>query len=115
MDDADMQLAVEGIVWSAFGTSGQRCTACSRVIVHENVKEELEQSLLTEMEKLTIGNGLDENVKIGPIINKAGMEKVKKYIKIGKQDGAKLLAGGYALTEGELAKGHYFAPTLFTD
>src|SRR5690625_2568044 len=64
MDDADMQLAVEGIIWSAFGTSGQRCTACSRVIVHEDVKKELEQRLLTEMEKLTIGNGLDDNVKV---------------------------------------------------
>ncbi|MEI3606371.1 aldehyde dehydrogenase family protein [Pseudogracilibacillus sp. SE30717A] len=115
MDDADINLAVEGIVWSAFGTSGQRCTACSRVIVHEDVKEELEQRLQTEMEKLTIGNGLDESVKIGPIINKAGMEKIKNYIGIGKDEGAKLLAGGYALTEGELGKGNYFAPTLFTD
>src|SRR5690625_4983419 len=74
MDDADIDLAVEGIVWSAFGTSGQRCTACSRVIVHEAVKEPLEQKLLAEMEKLTIGNGLDENVKVGPIINKDGLE-----------------------------------------
>ena len=115
MDDADISLAVEGIVWSAFGTSGQRCTACSRVIVHEDVKEELEQRLLTEMEKLTIGNGLDESVKVGPIINEAGMEKIQKYIEIGKQEGANLLTGGYTLTEGELEKGNYFAPTLFTD
>ena len=115
MDDADISLAVEGIIWSAFGTSGQRCTACSRVIVHEDVKEQLEQRLLTEMEKLTIGNGLDEDVKVGPIINEAGMEKIKKYMEIGKQEGAKLLAGGYPLTEGDLAKGNYFAPTLFTD
>ncbi|MEI3614222.1 aldehyde dehydrogenase family protein [Pseudogracilibacillus sp. SO30301A] len=115
MDDADIDLAVEGIIWSAFGTSGQRCTACSRVIVHEDVKEQLEQRLLTEMEKLTIGNGLDEDVKVGPIINDAGMEKIKKYMEIGKQEGAKLLAGGYPLTEGNLAKGNYFAPTLFSD
>lgn len=115
MDDADLHLAVEGIIWSAFGTSGQRCTACSRVIVHEDVKEELEQRLLTEMEKLTIGNGLDEGIKVGPIINEAGMEKIKKYIEIGKQEGAKLLAGGHELKEGDLSKGNYFAPTLFTD
>lgn len=115
MDDADLNLAVEGIIWSAFGTSGQRCTACSRVIVHEAVKEELEQKLLTEIEKLTIGNGLDENVRVGPIINKAGLEKIEKYIEIGKEEGAKLLAGGYVLKEGELAKGYYFAPTLFTN
>src|SRR5690606_34472874 len=115
MDDADLNLAVEGIIWSAFGTSGQRCTACSRVIVHEDVKEALEERLLAEMEKLTIGNGLDPSIKVGPIINKAGIEKIKKYIEIGKEEGAKLLAGGYELTEGGYANGNYFAPTLFTD
>lgn len=115
MDDADLDLAVEGILWSAFGTSGQRCTACSRVIVHEDVKEALEERLLVEMEKLTIGNGLDSNNKVGPIINKAGIEKIKQYIEIGKEEGAKLLAGGYELTEGDHANGNYFAPTLFTD
>src|SRR5690606_15074726 len=109
MDDADLDLAVEGILWSAFGTSGQRCTACSRVIVHEDVKEALEERLLVEMEKLTIGNGLDSNNKVGPIINKAGIEKIKQYIEIGKEEGAKLLAGGYELTEGDHANGNYFA------
>ncbi|WP_047984742.1 aldehyde dehydrogenase family protein [Ornithinibacillus californiensis] len=115
MDNADLDLAVEGILWSAFGTSGQRCTACSRVIVHEDVKEALEERLLVAMETLTIGNGLDESIKVGPIINKAGIEKIKKYIEIGKEEGAKLLAGGYELTEGEHANGNYFAPTIFTD
>lgn len=115
MDDADLDLAVEGILWSAFGTSGQRCTACSRVIVHEDVKEALEERLLVAMETLTIGNGLDESIKVGPIINKGGIEKIKKYIEIGKEEGAKLLAGGYELTEGDHASGNYFAPTLFTD
>src|SRR5690625_143679 len=115
MDDADLNLAVEGIIWSAFGTSVQRCTACSRVIVHEDVKDELEKRLQTEMKKLTIGNGLKEEIKVGPIINKAGMEKIKKYMEIGKQEGAKLLAGGNTLNEGDLAKGYYFEPTLFTD
>lgn len=115
MDDADLDLAVEGILWSAFGTSGQRCTACSRVIVHEAVKEAIEERLLVAMEKLTIGNGLDESIKVGPIINKAGIEKIKQYIKIGKEEGAKLLAGGYELTEDVHENGNYFAPTLFTD
>ena len=78
MDDADLNLAVEGIIWSAFGTSGQRCTACSRVIVHESVKERLEEMLLAEMKKLTIGNGLDEKVKVGPIINQSSLEKIKE-------------------------------------
>lgn len=115
MDDADLDLAAEGIIWSAFGTSGQRCTACSRVIVHEDVKEELEQKLLAGMKKLTIGNGLDEANKMGPIINEAGIEKIKKYIEIGKQEGADLIAGGEVLTEGSLSKGYYFSPTLFTN
>lgn len=115
MDDADLNLAVEGILWSAFGTSGQRCTACSRVIVHENVKDELEKRLLNEMKELSIGNGLDEGVKVGPIINESSMEKIKKYIQIGKEEGATLLAGGNELTDGKYADGNYFAPTLFTN
>ncbi|AYC28672.1 aldehyde dehydrogenase family protein [Paenisporosarcina cavernae] len=115
MDDADLDLAVEGILWSAFGTAGQRCTACSRVIVHKDVKKELEQKLLTAMEGLTIGNGLDESVKIGPVINEKAMEKIASYIEVGKSEGATLLAGGTSLTDGELANGQYFAPTLFSD
>ncbi|MBR7795216.1 aldehyde dehydrogenase family protein [Agaribacter marinus] len=115
MDDADIDLAVEGILWSAFGTSGQRCTACSRVIVHERVKETLEERLLVEMEKLTIGDGLDQSVKVGPIINKSGLNKIKQYVEIGKEEGAKLLAGGFVWQNGVSQGGHYFAPTLFTD
>lgn len=115
MDDADLDLAVEGIIWSAFGTSGQRCTACSRVIVHKDVQEALEQKLLTEMEKLTIGNGLEDGIKVGPIINEAGLDKIKRYIDIGKKEGAELLAGGNELSDGKLTGGNYFAPTLFTN
>lgn len=115
MDDADLDLAIQGIVWSAFGTSGQRCTACSRVIVHKNIKERVEERLLAEMEKLTIGNGLDESIKVGPIINEAGLRKIEKYIQIGKEEGAKLLAGGYVLEGENFENGNYFAPTLFTD
>src|SRR5690625_5110683 len=115
MDDADLDLAVEGIIWSAYGTSGQRCTACSRVIVHEDVKEEVEKRILEGIETLTIGDGLDENMKMGPIINEAGLEKIESYIEIGKEEGAKLLAGGTRLTDGEHGNGYYFAPTLFTD
>ncbi|WP_431799733.1 aldehyde dehydrogenase family protein [Halobacillus andaensis] len=115
MEDADLSLAVEGILWSAYGTSGQRCTACSRVMVHESVKEELEDRLQSEIAKLTIGNGLDESIKVGPIINRSGIEKIKKYIQIGKEEGAELLTGGYVLNSGEHRKGNYFAPTLFTN
>ncbi|MCM3112659.1 aldehyde dehydrogenase family protein [Lederbergia lenta] len=115
MDDADLDLAVEGIIWSAFGTSGQRCTACSRVIVHENVKEHLQERLLKEIKRLKIGNGLDEKVRIGPIINKVSLKKINSYIKIGKEEGANLLTGGYVLDEGEHKNGFYYAPTIFTD
>lgn len=115
MEDADLELAVEGILWSAFGTSGQRCTACSRVMVHESLKNKLEELLQHEIAKLSIGNGLDESIKVGPIINQRGLEKVKSYIKVGKEEGAKLLTGGYIMENGEHAKGYYFAPTLFTD
>ncbi|MFC3041250.1 aldehyde dehydrogenase family protein [Virgibacillus xinjiangensis] len=115
MDDADLDLAVDGILWSAFGTSGQRCTACSRVIVHEKVKKDLEQRLLAKMKTLTIGDGLDEANKVGPIINQAGLEKIASYIDIGKKEGAKLLAGGHSLESEASQGGYYFAPTLFTD
>lgn len=115
MDDADLELAAEGIIWSAFGTSGQRCTACSRVIVHEDVKEDLENRLIEMTKELTIGNGLDEVNKVGPIINETALEKIKGYIEIGQEEGAKLLIGGNVLAKDELAKGHYFAPTIFTD
>jgi alpha-ketoglutaric semialdehyde dehydrogenase len=115
MDDADLSLAVEGILWSAFGTSGQRCTACSRIIAHESIKKELENRLLEAMRTLTIGNGLDENVKVGPVINEKALQKIDRYVQIGKEEGAKLLTGGYILQEGEYNKGYYYAPTLFTD
>ncbi|MER2008078.1 MAG: aldehyde dehydrogenase family protein [Psychrobacillus sp.] len=115
MEDADLNLAVDGILWSAFGTAGQRCTACSRVIVHKDVKKELEKMLLERMEKLTIGDGMDETVKVGPVINKAALEKIHSYIQIGKEEGANLVVGGTILQDGDLAKGNYYAPTLFTD
>lgn len=115
MDDADLDLAVEGILWSAFGTAGQRCTACSRVIVHKNSKEALEKKLLEQMKHLTIGNGLDETVKVGPVINEKALEKIARYVEIGKNEGAKLLTGGKVLDADELKNGHYFEPTLFTN
>lgn len=115
MDDADLNLAVEGILWSAFGTAGQRCTACSRVIVHKAVRVELEERLIAAMQHLTIGDGLDPSVKIGPIINKSALEKINQYVQIGKQEGAKLLVGGHILTEEPYDRGYFYAPTLFTN
>ena len=115
MDDANIELAVEGILWSAFGTAGQRCTACSRVIVHKNVKEKVIEHLLKAMDQLTIGDGLDPNVRVGPVINKTALEKINHYVQIGKQQGATLLRGGNILTAAPYDKGFYFEPTLFVD
>ncbi|MGM9945639.1 MAG: aldehyde dehydrogenase family protein [Lysinibacillus sp.] len=115
MDDANLELAVEGILWSAFGTAGQRCTACSRVIVHKNVKEEVIERLLKAMDQLTIGDGLDPNVKVGPVVNKAALEKINHYVQIGIQQGATLLRGGKILEKIPYDKGFYFEPTLFAD
>src|SRR5699024_9165880 len=92
-----------------------RCTACSRVIVHEAVKEDLEKLVLKKMKELKIGNGLNDDIKVGPIINQAGMDKIKDYIKIGKDEGAKLIAGGNELTGEQYAGGLFFEPTVFTD
>ncbi|SOC10970.1 aldehyde dehydrogenase (NAD+) [Ureibacillus xyleni] len=116
MDDANLQLAVEGIIWSAFGTAGQRCTACSRVIVHKDVKNDLEEMLVSALSSLTIGDGLDPTVKVGPVINKAALEKINHYVQIGKREGATLLAGGKTLTTTPpFDKGFYFEPTIFTN
>ncbi|CAM5209759.1 aldehyde dehydrogenase (NAD(+)) OS=Ureibacillus acetophenoni OX=614649 GN=SAMN05877842_1123 PE=3 SV=1 [Ureibacillus acetophenoni] len=115
MDDADLKLATEAIIWSAFGTAGQRCTACSRVIVHKDVKNELEEMLVEAIGQLTIGDGLDPTVKVGPVINKSALEKIHHYVQIGKEEGAKLLVGGNKLSTPPFDKGYYFEPTVFTD
>jgi aldehyde dehydrogenase (NAD+) len=111
MDDADLDLAVEGIVWSAFGTSGQRCTAASRVIVHEAVYGELQSKLVAAAERLRLGPGWDDGTDVGPLINRAALERVHGYTQIGRDEGATLLTGGEAL-EGE---GFYYRPTVFAD
>src|SRR2546423_12803295 len=115
MDDADLDLAVEGILWSAYGTTGQRCTACSRVIAHKSVRKQLVDMLVPRIEQLRLGNGLDERVDVGPVINASQLTKIHSYTEIGKDEGAKLVTGGYADREGELARGNFYRPTLFTN
>lgn len=115
LEDADVDLAVEGILWGAFGTAGQRCTATSRVIVHQNVKEELEAKLISRIQELKMGDGLDETVKVGPVINKAALSRIDEYVKIGQEEGAHLLTGGKIVTENGLDSGHFYAPTIFTN
>jgi alpha-ketoglutaric semialdehyde dehydrogenase len=115
MDDADVDLAVDGILWSAFGTSGQRCTAASRVIVGSRVYEPLQSKLVERTEKLKLGYGLEEDVDIGPVINQAALEKIHSYTEIGEGEGAKLLTGGEIATENGLDKGFFYRPTIFGD
>ena len=114
MDDADLNLAVEGILWSAYGTTGQRCTACSRVIVHSAVRKQLVDMLVPRIEQLRLGNGLDESVDVGPVINASQLTKIHNYTEIGKEEGANLVTGGHVENAGELAQGNFYRPTLFT-
>jgi aldehyde dehydrogenase (NAD+) len=115
MDDADIDLAVDGIIWSAFGTSGQRCTAASRVIATKPVYDGLQSKLVAAAEGLRLGNGLDEGTDVGPVINRAALEKIHSYTEIGKQEGAKLLTGGEIATGDGLDSGFFYRPTVFGD
>jgi aldehyde dehydrogenase (NAD+) len=115
LDDADLDLAVEGILWSAFGTSGQRCTAASRVIAHERVYDELTSGLVREAEKLRLGVGWEDDTDVGPVINQAALDKIHSYTTIGKDEGATLLTGGEVASGNELDKGFYYRPTIFGD
>ena len=115
MDDANLDLAVDAIVWSAFGTTGQRCTACSRLIVHEPIYEKLIEQLVADTEALRLGNGLESGVQVGPVVNESQLHKIHEYVEIGKDEGAKLLLGGERATEGDLAKGYFYKPTIFVD
>jgi alpha-ketoglutaric semialdehyde dehydrogenase len=113
LDDADLDLAVEGIVWSAFGTSGQRCTAASRVIAQTRVYDELESKLVAAAEQLTLGPGWEDTTDVGPVINRGALEKIHSYTKIGEGEGARLLTGGEVATNNGLEKGSFYRPTIF--
>lgn len=112
MDDADLNLAIDGIVWGAFGTTGQRCTAASRVIVQEKIYPDLLERLIRRTKKLKVGNGLHENIDMGPVINDPQLRKIAKYVEIGKKEGAKLALGGNIIRP---LPGYFFEPTIFTD
>jgi acyl-CoA reductase-like NAD-dependent aldehyde dehydrogenase len=116
MDDADIDLAIEGAVWGAFGTSGQRCTASSRLVVHKKVYRQFSKKLVERAKALRVGNGADPKTDMGPVINADAVKKIMSYIEIGeKEDGATLACGGKRLTRGEYSRGHFIEPTVFTD
>ena len=111
MEDANLNIALDGVLWGAFGTTGQRCTAASRIIVHEKVFNKFEKMLVNVAKKLRVGYGLNKSTDIGPLINKAALQKSYLYTDIGKKEGAKLLCGG----KGIKGKGFFFKPTIFTN
>ena len=115
LDDADVDLAVEGIIWSAFGTSGQRCTAASRVIAQDAVYDQLVSRLVSEAEKMRLGYGWEDDTDVGPVINQAALDKIDSYTQIGKDEGASLLTGGEVASGDGLDKGFYYRPTIFGD
>lgn len=115
MDDANLELALDGVLWGAFGTTGQRCTATSRLILHEKIYERFIDMLVQRTAKLKLGNGLDDSVEVGPCINEAQREKVHLYVEIGKKEGARLVIGGEFANAGDLSKGWFYKPTIFAD
>ncbi|HZZ38369.1 MAG TPA: aldehyde dehydrogenase family protein [Acidobacteriaceae bacterium] len=114
LEDANLDLAVDGALWGAFGTTGQRCTATSRIIVHRAVAEEFISKLVARAKALKVGDGLDESVQVGPQVNRAQIETSTSYCKIARDEGAQLRCGGKTLTNGAYAGGHFFAPTVFS-
>jgi aldehyde dehydrogenase (NAD+) len=115
MDDADLELAVDGALWGAFGTTGQRCTATSRVICHQDVYDKFLSMMVDRASNLKVGDGLDESIDMGPSINQGQLDTVLGYIEIGKKEGATLKTGGQRLVGGAHAKGFFVQPTIFGD
>jgi len=112
MDDADLDLALEGVLWGAFGTTGQRCTATSRLIVHENVHDRFVQLLCDRADKLRLGPGLEETTEVGPLINEDARKKVEYYVGVGEEEGARRLIGGARPSDKRLERGWFYRPTV---
>ncbi|MBI4230119.1 MAG: aldehyde dehydrogenase family protein, partial [Planctomycetes bacterium] len=108
-----LDLAVDGILWSAFWTTGQRSTAASRLVVHREVEGALVERLVARARAMRLGDGLDEATDVGPVVNRSQLENVDRYVQIGKQEGARLLCGGEIARDGALAKGFFYRPTIF--
>jgi len=112
--DADLDLALDSVIWSAFGTSGQRCTAASRIVVHRSVHDAFVEKLRNRVASLVLGDGLLETTDVGPVINEKALERIGSYVDIGQKE-ADLVIGGHPAREGELAKGSFFEPTVFAE
>ncbi len=114
LDDANLDLALEGCLWGGFGTTGQRCTAASRVIIHEKVHDRFVEQFVARAKALRVGDGLDPRMQVGPSISEKQLEKVMGYVEIGKQEGATVACGGHRLTGSAHANGFFHEPTIFT-
>jgi alpha-ketoglutaric semialdehyde dehydrogenase len=115
MDDANLDLAIDGCLWGGFGTTGQRCTAASRVVVHEKVYREFLDRFVARARSLRVGDGLDPETDMGPSISQGQLETVQRYVEIGQKEGARLAYGGHPLTSGPHAAGNFHEPTVFAD
>jgi acyl-CoA reductase-like NAD-dependent aldehyde dehydrogenase len=113
-EDADLDLALDSVVWSAFGTSGQRCTAASRIVVHRSIHDQFTESLRKRVASLVLGDGLEETTDVGPVINDQAVERIAAYAVIGR-DEAELVIGGEPARDGRLAKGSFFQPSIFAN
>jgi aldehyde dehydrogenase (NAD+) len=113
LEDADLDLATDALIWSAFGTSGQRCTACSRIIAHKPVRSALAERLVERTRRLRLGDGLEPQTDVGPVVSDTQLERIHEYVQIGKQEGARVLVGGRRADDGPLARGWFYAPTIF--
>jgi len=115
LDDANLDLAIDGALWGGFGTSGQRCTAASRLGVHKSIYKEFVSRFVGRAKTLRVGNGLDPSVEMGPLINEQQVNTVVSYVEVGEKEGARLLAGGHRLDSGAHASGWFHEPTVFGD
>jgi len=115
MDDADRQLALEGVLWGAFGTTGQRCTATSRLILHEKIYDEFINKLITRATTLKLGDGTKPATDVGPVITEKQLERIERYVRLGKEEGAVCVLGGDRETNGACARGWFYKPTIFID
>jgi aldehyde dehydrogenase (NAD+) len=113
LDDADLDLALEGVLWGAFGTTGQRCTATSRLILQRGIHDRFLGMLVDRAKGLRLGDGRKAGTDVGPLIHEVSLRKVESYVEIGRDEGAELVLGGARASEGDLAKGHFFQPTIF--
>ena len=114
LDDADLDLALDGVLWGAFGTTGQRCTATSRLIVQAGVHDTFVDVLAKRSSALVLGDGRAAGTDVGPLVNEAAMEKVGRYVTIGTSEGAELRLGGERERAGACANGYFYRPTIFT-